>query len=108
MADVEALCRRVIVIDHGRLLFDGDLTGLIGRYAPHKTIVVELASDGVDLASYGDIVASEDGRATLRVPKTAVPGVTARLLADLPVTDLAVEEPPIDDVIEQIFTEART
>src|SRR5205809_1374633 len=47
MADVEALCRRVIVIHHGRLLFDGGLTDLVARFSPHKTIVVELADESV-------------------------------------------------------------
>src|SRR5206468_8335316 len=61
MADVEALCRRVIVIHHGQLLFDGDLSRLVERFSPHKTIVVELERDDVDLSPYGEVVAREDG-----------------------------------------------
>jgi ABC-2 type transport system ATP-binding protein len=103
MADVEALCRRVVVIHHGRLLFDGDLARLVERFSPHKTIVVELERDDVDLRAYGEVVAREDGRVTLRVPKSQTARVTGRLLADVPIVDLTVEDPPIEEVIEQVF-----
>ncbi len=106
MADVQALCKRVVMIDHGRILFDGALQELIRRFSPHKTIVVELDRDTADLSSYGEVVASEGSRNTLRVPKVDTPQVTARLLADLPVSDLTVEDPPIEDVIEQVFAGA--
>ncbi len=105
MADVEALCRRVIVIHHGRLLFDGDLASLVQHFSPHKTIVVELEDERVDLAAYGEVVARTDGRVTLRVPKSETASVTGRLLADLPIADLTVEDPPIEDVIEQVFAQ---
>jgi ABC-2 type transport system ATP-binding protein len=105
MADVEALCRRVIVIHHGRLLFDGDLASLVQHFSPHKTIVVELEDEAVDLAAYGEVVAHTDGRVTLRVPKSETASVTGRLLADLPIADLTVEDPPIEDVIEQVFAQ---
>jgi ABC-2 type transport system ATP-binding protein len=104
MADVEALCQRVIVIHRGTLLFDGQLSSLVERFSPHKTIVVDLDAFSGDLAGYGDVVSEEDGRVTLRVPKADTARVTARLLADLPVIDLTVEEPPIEDVIEHVFT----
>jgi ABC-2 type transport system ATP-binding protein len=103
MADVEALCRRVIVIHHGRLLFDGDLEALVQRFSPYKTIVVELDGPAEDLSAYGEVVARDEGRVTLRVPKWATASVTGRLIAELPVADLTVEDPPIDDVIERIF-----
>ena len=105
MADVEALCRRVIVIHHGKLLFDGDLAGLIGRFAAHKTIRVELADGVTDLAAYGEVMEAADGQVTLRVPKVETARVTGRLLAELPVIDLTVEEPPIEEVIEQVFAQ---
>jgi ABC-2 type transport system ATP-binding protein len=104
MADVEALCKRVIVIHHGRLLFDGDLARLVERFSPHKTIVVELERDDVDLSAYGEVVSREDGRVTLRVPKSDTARATGRILADLPVIDLTVEDPPIEDVIERVFS----
>ncbi|MCI0394645.1 MAG: ATP-binding cassette domain-containing protein [Chloroflexi bacterium] len=105
MADVEALCRRVIVIHHGRILFDGELASLVQRFSPHKTIVVELKERAGDLSAYGEVVARGDGQVTLRVPKEETAAVTGRLLADLPIHDLTVEDPPIDDVIEQVFSQ---
>ena len=108
MADVEALCKRVVVIHHGRLLFDGDLDALVRRFSPHKTIAVDLEEmDGQRdaLAAYGEVVSIEGGRATLRVPKADTASVTGRLLADLPVIDLTVADPPIEEVIDQVFTQ---
>jgi len=88
MADVEALCKRVIVIHHGKLLFDGQLAALADRFAAYKTIEAVLA-DGE--------------RVSLRVPKAETSQATARLLAENDVSDLTVEDPPIEDVIEQVF-----
>jgi len=105
MADVEALCKRVIVIHHGRLLFDGDLSRLVERFSPQKKIVVALADTSVDLSAYGDVIHKDDDRITLRVNKADVPRVTVRLLSDLPVVDLLVEDPPVEDVIELVFSQ---
>jgi ABC-2 type transport system ATP-binding protein len=88
MADVEALCERVIVIHHGRILFDGRLAALADQFAAHKTIEAVLA-DGE--------------RIKLEVPKAETSRVTAQLLAEHDVQDLSVEDPPIEDVIEQVF-----
>jgi len=105
MADVEALCRRVIVIHHGRLLFDGDLSALVDRFTSHKTIVVQLETCPEKLEGYGEVLSCEDGLVTLQVPKAETPRTTARLLADLPVIDLTVEDPPIEEVIERVFNQ---
>ena len=88
MADIEALCKRVIVIHHGRILFDGRLDALTERFAPHKTIEAELAN--------GE-------RVTLTVPKEDISRATAELLAEHELLDLTIEDPPIEDVIEQAF-----
>jgi ABC-2 type transport system ATP-binding protein len=105
MADVEALCRRVVVIHRGKLLYDGELSGLIQRFSVHKTIVVQLGDCRTDLDTYGEVVTCDDGYVTLRVPKADTARVTERLLADLPVIDLTVEDPPIEEVIEQVFAQ---
>ena len=104
MADVEALCQRVIVIHHGRLLFDGKLAKLVERFSPHKTIVVELESEN-DVSRYGEVVAHAGLRYTLLVPKEETARVTGQLLSDLPVTDLTIEDPAIEEVIEQVFAQ---
>lgn len=107
MADVEALCKRVVVIHHGRLLFDGELATLVQRFAGHKTIIVELANGAADLSAYGEVTSAEAGRFTLRVPKSETARVTGRLLSDLPVLDLTVEEPPIEEVVETVFAQEK-
>jgi ABC-2 type transport system ATP-binding protein len=113
MADVQALCKRVIVIHHGRILFDGNLADLAVRFNATKTIGVTLKDaggdgDAPDLSVYGEIVPSDDAdRILLLVPRAEAAEVTTRLLRDLPVADLTIEDPPIEDVIEQVFAEAR-
>ena len=112
MADVEALCKRVIVIHHGALVYDGDLAGLIARFAPRKTIVIDLDAGAAtpddaalaNLAGGADrIVETGNGRISLGIPRSETAAVTTRLLASLPVVDLVVEEPPIDEVIDLVF-----
>lgn len=107
MADVEALCRRVVVIHHGRILFDGPLTELVKRFSPHKTITVELAqqSPSPNYAAFGEVITQTNGQVTLRVPKLDTAKVAGRLLAELPVSDLTIEDPPIEEVIEQVFAQ---
>jgi ABC-2 type transport system ATP-binding protein len=107
MADVEALCKRVVIIHHGTLLFDGDLSALIDRFSPYKIIVVSLETmdDEQALESYGKVVERqmEEGRVVLQVPKDQTAGVMSRLLADLPIRDFTIEDPAIDTIIEQVF-----
>jgi ABC-2 type transport system ATP-binding protein len=78
---------------------------LVQRFTAHKTIVVQLGDCLADLHMYGEVMTCEDGHVTLRVPKTETARVTERLLADLPVVDLTVEDPPIEEVIEQVFAQ---
>jgi ABC-2 type transport system ATP-binding protein len=107
MADVEALCERVIVIHHGRILFDGPLAGLADQFAAYKTIGVALEDGLADLSHYGEVIHREGDWITLRVPKAETSAVTARLLAQEQVLDLNVEDPPIEDVIELVFAQER-
>jgi ABC-2 type transport system ATP-binding protein len=104
MADVEALAERVIVIHHGALLFDGALAALITRFSPHKTLTVDLERAVGGFERYGEVVAVDGLRVTLRVPKIEAATVTALLLAEQPVVDLSVTDPPIDEVIDTVFS----
>jgi len=106
MADVQALCRRVIVIDHGSILYDGSLRELFSRYAPHQTINVTLTDPGPELSLYGEVLSTEDGRVSLKVAKDQTSAVAARLLAAYEVSDLTIEDPPVEDVIEQVFADS--
>lgn len=103
MADVEALCKRVIVIHHGKLLFDGDLSALVEKFSAFKTVGFTLDNPAIDLSQYGDVVSIDGSRVTMRVPKEKTSAVTSRLLNDLSVDDLTVEAAPIEDVIESVF-----
>ena len=111
MDDVVALCKRVIVIHHGQLLYDGPLADLAERMAPFKVIVATL-HDGAaaDLSVYGTVVARDEGRITLKVDRQIAPERAARLVNDLGdrLTDISVEDPPIEDVIERVFTSEQT
>ena len=110
MADVEALCKRVIVIHHGILLYDGNLTGLVERFSPFKTVTVDLLNGGAsgNLEKYGEVISRNDVSVTLRVPKAETASVTGRLLRELEVADLTVQDPPIEDVIEKVFNQPGT
>jgi ABC-2 type transport system ATP-binding protein len=112
MADVQALCKRVIVIHHGRLLFDGELTELTERFTSYKVLVVRLGEGNEptpDLGRYGAVQSVDGDSVTLQIPRADAAAVTARLLAEHDVADLTIEDPPIDDVIDTVFrTESAT
>jgi len=105
MADVTALCRRVIVIHHGKLLYDGNLEALADRLAPFKVIRLDLepGSFRPDFEHFGEVLHQEDGKVTFRVPKSETASVIAHLIGELPIADLTVEDPPIEEVIDRIF-----
>jgi ABC-2 type transport system ATP-binding protein len=108
MADVTALCERVIIIDHGNLKYDGGLGDLTRRIAPFKRIGLVLGEPcPCDLSKYGITVegGDEDGKQYVQVQASEVAAITAQMLADLPIIDLTIEDPPIENVIERAFTE---
>jgi ABC-2 type transport system ATP-binding protein len=110
MADVTALTRRVIVIDRGKLLYDGDLRQLVEQVAPYKLLSLvlrEVPSPNV-LAQYGEIDSIEGVKATLRVPRGQATEVAAHLLSNIKVDDLLIEEPPVEDIIRQVFAESKS
>jgi ABC-2 type transport system ATP-binding protein len=108
MADVTALCRRVIVINRGRLLYDGNLQSLVEQVAPHKLIHVTLSEPVARdaLASYGAVQRLEGLEAELSVARAETTRVGARLLAELPVADVNIAEPPIEEIIGEVFAGA--
>ena len=108
MADVEALCKRVIVIHYGKLVFDGALSDLVKRFSNYKTIGVTLDQSGTDLSRFGEVLSADAERVTLRVPQNSAAQVTAALLAEYHIADLTVEDAPIDDVIERVFAQKDT
>ncbi|NTU55143.1 MAG: ATP-binding cassette domain-containing protein [Anaerolineales bacterium] len=108
MADVTALCERIIIIHHGQLKYDGGIGNLSRRIAPFKLIGVMLEkSNGYDLSQYGEPVQNEEDaeKHYIQVKAEDVTKVTSRMLSDLPVHDITITDPPIEDIIEQAFNE---
>lgn len=109
MADVTALCPRVILIHHGQLLYDGALNELAARLAPFKLIRVGLSADRIvadtALPIGAEVLQREDDHLELRAARSDAPAIMAQLLNTLPVIDLVVEDPPIEAVIDQIYQE---
>jgi ABC-2 type transport system ATP-binding protein len=106
MADVTALCERILIIHHGELKYDGGISDLSRRIAPFKLIGVMLADAHThDLSGYGIEVPNEEDmeKRYIQVDAGDVTGVTSRLLADLPIHDITITDPPIESVIEQAF-----
>jgi ABC-type uncharacterized transport system ATPase subunit len=100
MADVASLCPRLILIDRGRVEYDGPLAELSARLSPYKLIRISTQGDPTE---FGEVVEKADGQWVLRVPRDEVAGTTARLLQALDVVDLAIEEPPLEKVIDQAY-----
>ena len=106
MGDIEELCPRVIIIDHGRIFFDGPLSRVIEKYATHKLVGLTFGDIGErELGAFGEIVTSTSHSVKLRVPRQRATEVCRELLGRFPVTDLSVEEMPVEDVIRQLFSE---
>jgi ABC-2 type transport system ATP-binding protein len=107
MKDVVALCRRVIIIALGRIVYDGSLSGIIDRFGGHKIISLQMLNGDMpaNLARYGELLSAEPPRIKLRVDRTIVPEVLSNILASHAVVDVNVEDPPIEQVIAEMFAQ---
>jgi ABC-2 type transport system ATP-binding protein len=105
MADVTALCHRIIVIDKGHVLYDGNFRALIERAAPYKIIKLQLnaAPTRESLVAFGEVESCEGLEAVLHVPRAQATESAARLLTQLPVADVTFEDPPVEDIIREVF-----
>jgi ABC-2 type transport system ATP-binding protein len=108
MADVTALCKRIIVIDKGKIVFDGDLSGLIERMSTQKLVKLQLEHPVSRelLETYAQVKSLEGLNAELLVPRLEVSRVSARLLGELQIADVTIEDPPLEEVIGQVFAES--
>ena len=108
MADIEALCRRVIIIDKGTLFFDGQLSEVLDRFADFKLITIQCdakkSCPREGLEKFGEVVEHTDASVKLKVKRDRVIAVCKALLDELPVTDIDIQEVPIEDIVRQIFT----
>ncbi len=105
MADITALCPRVLVIHQGQLVYDGSLDGLVDRFSPCREVTVELAQlyPQDKLALYGDLAAIDGQSVRFLVPQETLTRSVAKILAELEVQDLEVSEPPIEEVIGRVL-----
>lgn len=109
MADITALCQRVLLIHAGSLIYDGSLTGLLDRFAPYREVKIELTQprSATELATYGELQAIEGCTVRFIVQRESLTRTVSRILADLEVTDLTVTDPPIEEVIGRVFRTGR-
>lgn len=107
MADITALCERVMLIHEGSMMYDGSLQGILHRFSPVREIKVEMKppSPGTDLGEYGDVVECDDRSCRLLVERAKLTHSVSRLLADFEVEDLTITDPPIEEIIGRIFSE---
>src|SRR5947207_12776087 len=107
MADIQELCQRVIIIDHGTIFFDGLLSDVLDRFADFKLITIQCGGGGrcsaENLKRYGEVVEHNEAAIKLKVKRDRVIPVCKSLLDELPVSDIDIEEVPIEDIIRQIF-----
>jgi ABC-2 type transport system ATP-binding protein len=104
--DVRELCERLLIIDHGQIMFDGSPDSLIANHINHKLIVLTFAKrqQKKDLLTYGRITEYEPLKASLQVPRERTSAVAGELLAKFPIHDISIEEPSLEDVVRELFT----
>ncbi len=109
MADITALASRVLMIDHGRLLYDGSLKELVATTAPLKRIdlIVAPGTTIEKLAQYGDVQSYAGERATIEVARDEATKISARMLTSGTALDVSIQDPPIEDIIRQVFAHAK-
>lgn len=106
MKDVAALCKRVVVIARGSIEYDGSLSGIIDKFSGFKIITLQFAEEHQpDLRPLGEVLSETWPKVRLRVSRAAVPSTLSKVLAEHPIEDVAVEDPPLEDVIADLFRE---
>jgi ABC-2 type transport system ATP-binding protein len=105
MADITALCDRVLLIHGGSLVYDGMLNDLLERFAPYREVKLELSTSltAEQLAIYGEIVELTEYQVRLSIDRRYLTDTVAKILADLPVTDLVITDPPVEEIIGKVF-----
>ena len=107
MRDVEALCKRVLIINHGKLVYDGQLAGIVERFGSEKILKLQFKETvPANLASFGTVTSSIGPAAELRVERNQIARVLNDVLDQFPVVDLSVQDPPLEQMIAQVFEEA--
>jgi len=109
MQDIEELCQRVIIIDHGRIIFDGPLTTIVDRFSTHKIVNFTFENAAArDFTAFGEVTEQTPQTVLLKVPRAGVPETCRAVLDRYKVTDITVQEIPIQEVIRRMFAEAES
>ncbi len=105
MQDVEELCKRVVIINHGRKVYDGELAQLTAEYASHRRLNLTLSEsfDPAAFEPYGHVIESTESTLILEIPTAEVSAVTAKVLSAFPIQDLSIVETEVEDVIQRVF-----
>ncbi len=106
MKDVAALCRRVVIIAHGQIVYDGSLAGIVDRFSGHKIVTLVFPDDELprDLSRFGEVLSEEAPKVKLRVDRHVIADSLAAILAEHTVEDVSVEDPPLEEVIADVFS----
>jgi len=108
MQDIEELCHRVLVIDHGKIFFDGPLDEIIDRFSTYKIVSLTFEQQATcDFSEFGEVLEQTSVSVQLKVPRARVTETCRRLLEACDVTDINVQEVPVEEVIRQLFGERR-
>ena len=108
MKDVAALCSRVIIIAQGKVHYDGSLSGIVDRFNHRKLVTLQLAEATRvdDLREFGEIIEAAPPKVKLSLPRATVTSALGAILSRYAVEDIAVEEPPLEQVIAEVFAAA--
>ncbi len=106
MQDIQELCHRVLIIDHGKIFFDGPLSAIIDRFSSYKIVSLTFETQATrDFSDFGEVVEQTPVSVQLKVPRAKVTDVCRQLLSACSVSDINVQELPVEDVIRQLFGE---
>ena len=110
MKDVAALCRRVVIIAQGAIKYDGSLAGIVDRFSGHKVVTLQLAEESPtgELGKFGEVLEVKPPRVKLRIERAAVPKNLAAILSQHAIEDVVVEDPPLEEVIAEVFAQVDT
>ncbi|MCL4338545.1 ATP-binding cassette domain-containing protein [Patescibacteria group bacterium] len=109
MSDVKELCKRVIIIDNGKIIYDGQLDRLGRKYADYKTVTVifEKPVDGKKFPEMGEVVSFKFPKLVLSVPRKMSKHIAAKILENYPVEDFNIEDPEVEDIVRRVFSEKK-
>lgn len=109
MKDVQALCKRAIIINEGEIKHDGPLSDIVDRFSHHKVIELQFAGSEIpaDLGRYGTVFDAHPPRVKLEVPRNQIPQILTNLLSQYTIDDVSVQERPLEEVIAEMFTSSK-